>query len=69
MCISQELFSDRNVFIDCLDASDEAILTIGENDCLTSPVFDCYTLTCSWLDFFSCGDGQCVDFHPLQTSS
>ena len=67
MCISQHLLLDRNEFVDCLDGSDESILIYNERrECLENPDFNCDTLTCSWFDSFSCGNGQCLrDFSIL----
>jgi hypothetical protein len=60
MCISQDLLLDRNEFVDCMDGSDESLLIHEEGrGCFEDPDFDCDTLTCSWFDSFSCGDGQC----------
>jgi hypothetical protein len=66
MCISQEFFRDDNEVIDCMDASDEKMYRRDSQGiiCLNSPDFDCDTLTCSWFDSFSCGNGACSIIHP-----
>lgn len=64
MCIAQDLFRDRNHNTDCMDGSDEIETLIRGVECFNEPSFDCDTLTCTWLNLFSCGDGQCARFHP-----